>query len=167
LIINIISSTVTIISPFLLLKLFADSQTFKLFFESLFKVSGIAGTEVMMLPLGYTIGTLLNLILLWTIFERDFSGFTRKTAMILVHSLGAGVIGAFFTYIGLNIFASVFVLSTTMGVFLQGFCAGIIGIVVTILIYMILRTKELNEVFGAIISKVNKNKLIVSEPDKI
>jgi putative peptidoglycan lipid II flippase len=167
LIINIISSTVTIISPFLLLKLFADSQTFRLFFESLFKVSGIAGTEVMMLPLGYTIGILLNLILLWTIFERDFRGFTKKTAMILVHSLGAGVIGAFFAYIGLNIFASVFILSTTAGVFLQGFCAGIIGIIVTILIYMILQTKELNEVFGAIVSKVNKNKLIVSEPDKI
>lgn len=165
--INIISSTITIVSPFLLLKLFADSQTFRLFFESLFKVSGIAGTEVMMLPLGYTIGTLFNLLMLWTIFERDFRGFTKKTAMILVHSLGAGVIGAFFAYVGLNIFASVFKLSTVLGVFLQGFCAGIIGIIVTILIYILLETKELSEVWRAVVSKVNKNNLIVSEPDSI
>ena len=164
---NLSSSVVTIVSPFILLKIFASSEAFRLFFESLFKVSGITGTEVMMLPLGYTIGTLVNLIMLWIIFERDFSGFTKRTMAIIVHSLGAGVIGAFFSYIGLNIFAYVFNLSTVMGVFLQGFCAGIIGIIVTILVYMLLGTKELDEVFGAIISKVNKNKLIVSEPDNI
>ena len=167
LVINLLSSAITIISPFLLLKVFAHFETFRLFFESLFKVSGITGTEVMMLPLGYSIGTIFNLVMLWMIFERDFRGFTKKTAMILVHSLGAGVIGAFFTYIGLNIFVSFFNLSTTTGVFLQGFCAGIIGIVVTILIYILLETKELGEVWSAIMSKVNKNNLIVSEPDKI
>ena len=167
LIINLISSAVTIISPFLLLKVFAQFESFRLFFESLFKVSGIVGTEVMMLPLGYSIGTIFNLIMLWVIFERDFRGFTKKTAMILMHSLGAGVIGAFFAYIGLNIFVSVFSLSTTTGVFLQGFCSGIIGIVVTIIIYILLDTKELSEVWNAIRSKVNKNNLIVSEPDKI
>jgi putative peptidoglycan lipid II flippase len=165
--INLISSTITILSPFILLQVFVSSETFRVFFESLFKVSGIAGTEVMMLPLGYTIGTLVNLLMLWTLFERDFKGFTKKTAMVLVHSLGAGVIGAFFAYVGLNIFASVFSLSTAMGIFLQGFCAGIMGIIVTILIYMLLDTKELGEVWGAIASKVNRNNLIVSEPDTI
>lgn len=165
--INVISSTVTILSPFILLQVFATSESFRVFFESMFRVSGIAGTEVMMLPLGFTIGTLVNLTLLWTLFERDFRGFTKKTAMILVHSLGAGVIGAFFAYVGLNIFASVFDLTTAMGIFLQGFCAGIMGIIVTILIYILLDTKELGEVWGAIASKVNKNNLIVSEPDTI
>ncbi len=167
LVINLLSSAVTIISPFLLLKVYAHFETFRLFFESLFKVSGIVGTEVMMLPLGYSIGTIFNLVMLWIIFERDFRGFTKKTAMILVHSLGAGVIGAFFAYIGLNIFVSIFNLTTTTGVFLQGFCAGVLGIAVTILIYILLGTKELSEVWSAIISKVNKNNLIVSEPDKI
>ena len=167
LLINLAGSVVTILSPFLLLKLFASSESFRIFFESLFKVAGIKGTEVMMLPFGYTIGTLVTLVMLWIIFERDFRGFTKKTAMILVHSLGAGVIGAFFAYIGLNIFSMVFSRTATMGVFLQGFCAGIIGIIVTILIYILLDTKELGEVWGAIASKVNKNNLIVSEPDTI
>ena len=165
--INLISSFVTILSPFLLLKVFANVETFRFFFESLFKVSGIEGTAVMMLPLGYTIGTIFNVAMLWIIFERDFRGFTKRTAMVLVHSLGAGVIGAFFAYIGLNIFALVFNLTTSMGVFLQGFFAGIIGIAVTILIYKLLGTRELDEVWEAVISKVNKNKLIVSEPDNI
>ena len=165
--INLASSAITILAPFLLLKVFAHYETFRLFFESLFKVSGIPGTEVMMLPLGYSIGTIFNLIMLWIIFERDFKGFTKKTAIILVHSLGAGVIGAFFAYIGLNIFSSIFTLTTLLGVFLQGFCAGVIGLVVTILIYILLDTKELNEVWNAIMSKFNKNNLIVSEPDKI
>ena len=167
LVINLLSSVITIISPFLLLKVFASFETFRLFFESLFKVSGIAGTEVMMLPLGYSIGTIFNLVMLWIIFEKDFSGFTKRTARMLFHSLGAGVIGAFATYIALNIFAPVFSMTTFIGVFLQGFCSGIIGIIVVIIIYMLLENKELQEVWGAIISKTNKNNLIVSEPDKI
>ena len=167
LIIGLISSTVTIISPFVLLSIFSQYTSFRLFFESLFKVSGIGGTAVMMLPLGYTIGVIFNVCMMWFIFEKDFSGFTKKTAMILVHSLGAGVIGAFFAYIGLNVFDKVFIQSTVLGVFLQGFCAGIIGIFVTILVYVLLGTKELQEVWGAVISKVNRNKLIVSEPDRI
>lgn len=167
LIIGLISSAVTIISPFLLIKIFVEHEGFRLFFESLFKVSGIGGTAVMMLPLGFTIGVMFNLLMMWIIFEKDFSGFTKKTAMILIHSLGAGVIGAFFAYVGLNIFAYFFDQTTLIGIFLQGFCAGIIGIFVTILIYVILGTKELEEVWDAVVSKVNKNKLIVSEPDTI
>ena len=167
LIINLLSSFITIASPFLLLKVFENHATFRFFFESLFKVSGIEGTAVMMLPLGYSIGTIFNLVMLWTIFEKDFSGYTKRTAMMLVHSLGAGVFGATVAYWGLNIFANMFVLTTVAGVFLQGLCAGILGIIVTILTYIILGTEELNEVWRAVISKFNKNNLIVSEPDKI
>jgi len=167
LIMNLSSSVVTIVSPFFLLKLFAYSSSFRIFMESLFKVTGIKGTEIMMLPLGYTIGTLTNLFMLWYIFEKDFSGFTKRITTIIIHSLGAGVIGSFFAYVALNIFAVVFSQTTVLGIFLQGLCSGILGITIAIIIYILLDTKELGEVWGAIISKVNKNKLIVSEPDNI
>jgi hypothetical protein len=45
---------------------------FRYFIESLLKVSDIAGTEVLMLPLAYAIGTILNFILHWIFVKRDF-----------------------------------------------------------------------------------------------
>ncbi len=165
--INLIGAVVTMASPFVLINIFQKSETFKLFFESLFKISNIYGTEVIMLPLGYSIGVLFNLILLWIMFEKDFGGYTKKTFRMLIHSMGAGVIGGFVTYLGLNIFVSTFDNTTLIGIFLQGFSAGMLGIISIIVVYSLLGTKELNEVISAILSKFNKNKLIVAEPDTI
>ena len=154
-------------SPFILLHIFVKFESFKLFFESLFKISGMSGTEVIMLPLGYSIGVIINLITLWVLFEFDFPGFTKQTIKMVLHSLGAGVIGGFVAYLGLNIFSETFSNTTLIGVFLHGFLGGILGIIATVVVYKLLETKELDEVFSAIVSKINKNKLIVSEPDKI
>lgn len=165
--INLIGAVVTMASPFILINIFQKSETFKLFFESLFKISNIFGTEVVMLPLGYSVGVLFNLILLWIMFEKDFGGYTRKTFRMLLHAIGAGVIGGFVAYLGLNIFVSTFDNTTLIGIFLQGFSAGMLGIISIIVVYSLLGTKELNEVISAILSKFNKNKLIVAEPDTI
>lgn len=167
LVINLIGAVVTMASPFILINIFQKSEAFKLFFESLFKISNIFGTEVIMLPLGYSIGVIFNLILLWVMFEKDFGGFTKKIFRMLIHSTGAGVIGGFITYLGLNVFVSTFDNTTLIGIFLQGFLAGIFGIISIIVIYSLLGTRELKEVLSAILSKFNKNKLIVAEPDKI
>lgn len=78
LVLNVLSSVVTIGFPFLLLILFNANQTFRFFVESLFKVEGIPGSAVLMLPLGYSIGTLLNALAFWIMFEYDFGNRWKK-----------------------------------------------------------------------------------------
>ena len=189
LVLNIISSIFTIGFPFLLLMAFNTNQTFRFFIESLFKVEGIEGAAVLMLPLGYSIGTLLNALAFWIMFEYDFGkvwmkgeakdgtegavaqndrfAFTPKVLPTLFVSIEAAVAGGFVAYIGLNIFDTVFDLSTLLGIFLQGFAAGIMGIAGAVVVFLLLGNKEIGEIYSALRQKVWKGKIIVSEPDKI
>lgn len=197
LVLNIISSVFTIGFPFLLLIAFNANPVFRFFIESLFKVEGIEGAAVLMLPLGYSIGTLLNALAFWIMFEYDFGkvwakkngvgemeggvvggaegsiaqsdrfAFTPKVLPTLFVSIEAAVAGGFVAYIGLNIFDTVFDLSTLFGIFMQGFAAGIMGIVGAVVVFLLLGNKEIGEIYGALRQKVWKGKIIVSEPDKI
>lgn len=189
LVLNILSSIATIGLPFLLLIAFNNYPTFRFFIESLFKVEGIEGSAVLMLPLGYSIGTLLNAIAFWIMFEYDFGdrwknkgilataiayvgggdryAFTSKVIPTLSASIQSAIFGGFVAYVGLNIFDSVFDLSTLFGIFMQGFLAGMMGIAGSALVFVILGNKEIGEIYGALRQKVWGKKIIVSEPDKI
>ncbi len=191
-IINIFSSAATILAPLLLLKLYASYELFRFFIESLFKVQDIAGASVLMLPLGYSIGTLLNALAFWIMFERDFGknkgtkvevissesgevestkvtdfGFTSSVLPTLFASLQAAVVGGFMAYVGLNVFDGIFNLSTVTGIFMQGFLAGILGIIGAISVFILLENSELKEVSKTLQQKFTRGKIIVSEPDKI
>jgi putative peptidoglycan lipid II flippase len=167
LITNLASSLATIGLPLFFVHLFQNVPTFKFFMESLFKVEGIYGSDVIMLPLGYSIGTLINALAFWIMFEKDFGNFSKRTLPTLFTSIQAAIVGGFVSYIGLNIFDNVFDLNTLSGIFLQGFCAGIIGIVSIVGIFIILGNKEISEVWSAMKQKISREKIIVSEPDKI
>lgn len=156
LIINLISSVITISAPLLFIWLFRQDPEFGNFFARLFRVEGLAGVEILMLPLGYTLGTIINAIAFWIKFENDFSKgqLIRETYRAWFGSLGAGVIGGFVAYIGLNIFDKIFDLETLRGVFLHGFVAGCMGIVTSIIILKILKSNELEEVLGTLQKKI-------------
>jgi len=193
--INLLSSFITIFSPWVLLIVFKHDLGFRFFIESLFKVEGIPGTEVLMLPLGYSIGTIVNAIIFWFLFEKDFGNirtsesddiatmvpgdhskigemvhgysFTARALPTLSVSIQAAVFGGFTAYLGLNLFAKAFNLNTVQGVFFQGLCGGIMGIAGCIFIFLILGNKEIIEVWAALRQRISRNKIIVSEPDRI
>lgn len=164
--VNVIASIFTIVLPYVLIMVFQSSETFSYFVESLFKVEGIVGTEVLMLPLGFTLGTLFNAVAFWFLFEKDF-GKLKGAGTTFIVSIEAAIIGAFTAYIGLNIFAPLFDQNTVPGIFSQGLLAGIMGIGATIFVFKVLGSTELTEVFTALKQRVSRNKIIVSEPDKI
>lgn len=164
---NLASSIATVGLPLLFVNIFQHIPAFKFFMESLFKVEGIHGSDVIMLPLGYSLGTLINALAFWIMFEKDFGNFSKRTLPTLLSSIQAAVVGGFVSYVGLNIFDNVFNLNTLSGIFLQGFCAGILGIASTVGVFILLGNKEIEEVWSAMKQKITKEKIIVSEPDKI
>jgi len=156
LVINLISSVITIGAPILFIWLYDISPAFGNFFARLFRVEGIPGVEILMLPLGYTIGTLVNAFAFWIKFENEFTHgkLLAATYRSWLGSLGAGVIGGFGAYIGLNVFDQVFSLDTLKGVFMHGFIAGVIGIIVGVIVLKILKNEELEEVMVTLHKKI-------------
>jgi len=153
--INLISATFMVVVGFLLNEAFHMFPVFQFFLEDLLKVSGQTGTSVLVLGLAYSAGTILNTFLHWWVYEKTYPGFTRPVLTTFFHSFAASVIMGYAAFLGLRIFA-VFPLNKVWGIFLQGFLAGLIGIVVLVLVLKILKNKELEDVITTLHHKIWK-----------
>ena len=59
-------------------------------------------------------------------------------------------------FLSLRLFDLIFPLTKAWGVFMQGFCAGLVGIVVGIVVLILLKNKELREVWRTIHRRIWK-----------
>ncbi len=156
LLINIISASVTVIAGFSLYKVYYMFPTFKFFLEDLFKVSGQTGTSVLVLALAFSIGTLVSTVLHWWTYEKTYPGFTKPVISTLYHSFAASVIMGYTAFLSLRLFSLVFPLTKVWGLFLQGLCAGIVGIIVLIIVLKLLKNIELEDVITTLHKKIWK-----------
>jgi putative peptidoglycan lipid II flippase len=156
LVISIISMAFTVGVAILLLKLYAVSPTFEYFLESLLKTDGVAASSVLVLPLAFSIGSLFNFALHWRTFAKEWPGFTRPLIGTAARSIGASIIGGYVAYGSLRFFDDVFSLETAVGVFLQGLCAGLVGIAAIAFVLWLLRSKELKDILETLHHKIWK-----------
>ncbi|MEK7163443.1 MAG: lipid II flippase MurJ [Patescibacteria group bacterium] len=154
LVMNIISTVVTVILGFGLIKLYRFAPDFAYFIQSLLKTSGAYDSSVLMLPLAFTLGAFLNLYLHWRSFVREFPSFTAPIMRTVFHSSSASIIGGYASYLSLHIFDGIFGLTTLYGVFMQGLYAGIVGIAVIIIVLRALKSPELRDIHEAFAEKV-------------
>ena len=120
------------------------------------KTSGSEDSSVLMLPLAFSVGSVLNLGLHWVSFSRAHSGFSKPVFKGLFHTVGASVIGGYFAYLSLDIFDEVFSLSTLPGVFFQGLSAGVVGMVCIFIVLYGLKSTELRDVLETLHHKIWK-----------
>ncbi|KKQ21216.1 MAG: hypothetical protein US45_C0003G0002 [Candidatus Nomurabacteria bacterium GW2011_GWA1_37_20] len=162
LLINFFSSIFIVIFSILLIYIFNHYSGFKYFIESALKVSNIPGTDVLMLPLSYSLGTVINFILLWFFTRKDFVRKDRSLFKIFTQSLSASFFIGLTAYISLNIFSPIFGTTTFFGVFLQGFISGILGILAGILVLHLFKNEELKDIAKALKTKFWRAKVIAS-----
>ncbi len=145
LIVNLITTTLTVLLGFGLLAAFRDIPVFRFFLESLFRIENIPGTEVIVLPLAYSIGAWVNYAILWRFFKRDLARehATNHVGVTFRQSLLAAVSMGFITYQMLNVFDGVFNIQTFSGILLQGLCSGIIGIIFGIALLLAMKNIEM------------------------
>lgn len=167
LILNLLSAVFVIIFAFILIKLFSNNLTFQYFIESLFRVENIKGTLVLMLPLGYSIALILNAILFWRMFQKDFNSFSASVSKTFFQSLSASIIMGFVAHIFLKIFDDLFDINTFWGIFSQGLFAGIVGIATGVLMLVLLRSEEIKEVWKSFHSKFWRVDTIAVEKEEI
>jgi len=164
-VINLASTVMMVAGTWWLVNLFHASEGFRYFVSTLLKVEDLSNTAVLMLPLGFSLGTILNGCLHWFAFERTFPGFSRGVTRALFEGLGTAVIMGTAAYFGLNIFAPWLDTTSLIGIFLQGLLAGLFAIAVGIGILFILRSRELFEVGSALYQRFWKAKVIATDPE--
>lgn len=167
LIVNFCCSIFIIFLSYFFMHLFESSLFFKNFIESLLKVGDIAGTEVLMLPLAYSAGTILNAFMHWYFVRKDFmkgDSFITKT---FFQSLGASFFLGLVAYLFLNILSPIFGTTTLVGVFLQGFISGMLGIGAAILVLYLLGSEELKEITRTFRTKFWKVKVLPPSQEEL
>jgi hypothetical protein len=140
---------------------------FRYFIESLLKVDDITGTEVLMLPLAYSIGTTINFILHWIYVRKDFMNGESFITKTFFQSLGAAFFLGFTAYLSLNILSPIFGTNTFLGVFLQGFISGILGIFSAVLVLHLLKNEELKDVLNTLHTKFWKAKVLAPSQEEL
>ena len=167
LIINLISSTLIVILGYVFITTFNNFPTFRYFIEELFKVSNLSGSVVLMLPLAYSIGVLVNTALHWFAFHKEFKNFTKSISSAIYQSFSASIIMGYIAYIFLNVFDKVFNINTLVGIFSQGLFAGLLGIIVGVFILKMLKSHELSEIWKTLHAKIWKAKVIAPEQEML
>ncbi len=165
--INFFSSTLIVIFSYLFLNIFQTVPLFQYFIESLFKVSGIEGTEVLMLPLAYSLGTIINFSILWFYVKKDFMQKEYFLMKSIFQSLGASFFIGGVSYLSLNALSSVFGTITFWGVFLQGFISGVVGICAGTIVLYFLKNEELHSLAQTLRTKFWKTKIPVSPQEEL
>ena len=167
LLINLVSSVSIIIFAFVFTHIFNSVPMFRYIIESMFKVTDIPGTSVLMLPLAYSVGSIINFILQWIFIKRDFIGKEDFILKTFFQSLGASFCIGLISYLSLNALSPVFGLETFWGVFLQGFISGILGILSGAVVLYLLKNKEFRDLIKTVKTKFWKQKVIVPEQQEL
>lgn len=165
LIINVISAVLVILLSYLLVKFFGSSLVFKSVIESFLRVSGLSGTIVLMLPLGFSLGTFISTVIFWFYFSREFSLFSKPIFRTFCQSLASALSIGLVTFLMLRVFDSVFGLETLIGIFMQAFVSGMIGILAGTFVLYLMRSEELKVVFQTIRSKARGRVVVVPESE--
>lgn len=167
LVINILSSIIIAILGYVLTKAFFSIPLFKYFLEDILKVSDQSGTSVLVLPMAYSLGIFFNTYFHWHAFEKDYPGFTRPVMATLFQTFTASIIMGYVAFISLRFFNLFFTLDKALGVFLQGFFAGIVGIIAGIVILILLKNSEIKQVWTTLHHKIWKAKVVVPDQETL
>ncbi|MEZ4114311.1 MAG: lipid II flippase MurJ [Candidatus Paceibacterota bacterium] len=147
--INLFSTFITITSAFLFVHIFKTHEPFKYFFESLLRIEGLANSEIVMLPLAFSLGSILNAFFLWINFRSDFNVKDTKDSFLLKSSFQSFA-GSFFmgyvAYSFLNVFNKILDISTFWGVLGQGFFSGVLGICSGYVVLKVLKNEQINQI---------------------
>ena len=163
--INLVSTTIMVVGTWGLVKIFYLSEGFRYFMSALLKVEDLSSSAVLMLPLGFSIATIINGLIYWAAFEREFRGFSRGVVRTFFDGLGTAVIMGATAYIGLSLFAPLLDTTSLVGIFLQGFGAGLVAILAGIVILFLLKSRELSIIWGVVHGKFWKAKVIATDPE--
>jgi len=154
LIVNVTTASGIVLGAYLLLELFAYSDVWRFFIEELLRVEGIAGTEILMLPLSYAIFSVINVLTFVVLYERDFGTLQDHISKSLFQSFAAAVVAGFFSHQTLQILDGMLNINTFIGVLSLGFLAGMAGVIAGVVLLYILGNKEMKEVSTALHHKI-------------
>jgi len=152
-------------SAWLLYWWFALSEPARYFIADILRLRDVVGVEVLALPIGFTLGILLELFLMLIVTTRLFNLSYKPVFRTLFVSVVSALVGGGATYATLSFVVEGINQETFIGIFMQGLVGGIVGIGMVIITYSLLRSSELNEFYGSFRARLFKTDVVAPQPE--
>lgn len=165
--ITVFSGIVMVVFSKMLVTLFNTVPTFRFFIEELLKISDVSGTQVTMLALGFALGSILEGILMWMLFTRVCSGFTKPLLSTLFRIFSASVVLGFITFVSLRFFNQFWSLETFTGVLAQATFSALCGTAVGLFVLWLLKSPELKDISATLHQKIWKVKVVSPDSELV
>jgi putative peptidoglycan lipid II flippase len=164
---NVLASALTIVLAFLFSWLFKSNESWRLLWENLLRVRDLPGAIILMLPLAYSFGSIVNCILLLFFFVWDYRFKIRPIIASAGDNLTASVLGGVTAYFLLNFLSHYLNLQTVAGIFAQGLLAGLGGLFINGLALWILGSEEFLDIGRAVHHKFWRGEALVPEQSEL
>jgi putative peptidoglycan lipid II flippase len=164
---GIVDVVISVASSVVLLSIFQQSPFLRSFVESMLRVADVPGTTVLMLSLGYALGSIAEFAVGYVFFLRDFKLSHFKMGRLVYQSFAASVIGGACTYAVLALTGVAGEVNTTIGLLLQGAIAGLLGLTVGAFILTALGNVELTEAAVALRQRITRSSATALEATEV
>jgi hypothetical protein len=126
-------------------------------------VADVPGTMVLMLSLGYALGSIAEFVVGYVYFQRDFKLSQVALGRLIYESFAASIIGGSAAYTVLAATGVAGQVNTTVGLLLQGTIAGLLGLTVAVFVLTVLGNVELAEAVAALHHRIRRTSVTALE----
>ena len=158
-------AAITVCITYGLFTMYQTSAAHFMWLLSLLRITDVSGGEVIVIALGYSFMMVIQTIIMLAVAHRLFLLPLRWLWLHAGRSLLAAVVGGIASYTALNFFIFGINPTSFLGIFIQGFLAGITGLLGVIVTYYIIGSPELREVSRALHGRLFKTKVVTVQDD--
>ena len=162
--VNAISGLVTIAIAVGALYFFESSFSLRFIEKSLLRVEDLAQTSVLVLAISFSVGSVLNAILLWLGFNRTFKTLDGSLFSSFLQNAAAALILGGSSYGFLRLTDGFFDLQTFFGVFFHGVSAAAVGLILASVFLWFSGNREVSDVIAVFRHKFWKSEVVAPEP---
>lgn len=134
---------------------------------SFMRLDGVIGSEVLALAFGYTLAVILQAIVMLGLLSLIFKVPLGWMGRSLTYSFCAAAVGGLFAYIALNFFVEGVDQGRFIGILIQGFLSGAIGVFGVTMTYAWFKSAELHEVYVSFQKKLLKTDVVAPQEEVI
>lgn len=160
LVITVISSLCAVLAAYVGLWYWQTHVGFQLLLVSLLRLDSVPGTEILVLAAAFALGQIIQIALLLHMARRHFRLELRSLARLWMQACVAMVAGTIASYVTLQTIVEGINQNMFIGIALQGFIAGVMGLVAIVFVYWLLGSKELNETTRSFRSRLFKTDVL-------
>ena len=161
---NAISGLATIAMAMVVLYVFETQESLRIFGKYILRVEDLTQTSVLMLALSFSVGSVINAVLLWFGFNRTFKTLDGELSRSVLQNATAVLLLGGISYGSLKLTAGFFDLQTFVGIFMHGMVAAVLGLSFSALYLWFSGNREMHDIAQAVRHKFWKSEAIAPEP---